>query len=164
MNICIRTLTASVALLGLSGAATMAQTTDTTTTPPAQQSTTQPGQAGTDMQAERYGSFDAQRDTFAGTVAGQYSADELIGKNVVGPDDETVGSVSDLLIDGENQISRVILDVGGFLGMGTRTVAVDIEQLQAPADDDDDLRISMTRDEVENLPEYERDDDGWFSS
>ncbi len=170
MNVYIRTLTASVALLGLSGAAALAQQqTDPNATPPAAGAPDQAGQTatGTDgMQGngERYGSFEAQRDTFEGTIAGEYTADELMGKDVVGPDDETVGTVADLLIDSNDQVSKVILDVGGFLGMGTRTVAVDIAELQAPAEEDGDLRINMTRDQVENLPEHERDDDGWFSS
>ena len=172
MNINMRTLTASIALLGLGGAVGLAgMPANATTTPPAQEGAaaagqTEPGTGGAAAMQEngdRFGSFEAQRDSFAGTIAGEYSADELIGKDVVGTDDETVGTIADLLIDHEDRVDRVLLDVGGFLGMGQRTVAVAIEELQPPAEEDGDFRVSMTREQVEDLPEYERDDDGWFS-
>ncbi|TVQ40912.1 MAG: PRC-barrel domain containing protein [Geminicoccaceae bacterium] len=170
MRMSFGTMTASLAMLALSGGVAVADQSpgSAMTQPPAQHGTTATGAplgAAAEMEngAEHFGSFAAEGERFDGTIAGGYSADELLGQSVVGPDDETVGSIADLLIGADNQVTRVLVDVGGFLGFGARTVAIDINALEPPVEDDGDFRIAMTREEVENLPEFEQDEQGWFS-
>ncbi|TVS00664.1 MAG: PRC-barrel domain containing protein [Rhodospirillales bacterium] len=148
----LRTLTAGVAMLGLAATAALAdQQSGRTGSNPDHQAT-----------SERAQQKPADRQAMA-TI----SADNLIGTDVVGPGDETVGTVTDLIIvrgdadrndRGEDyRIDKVVLDVGGFLGIGTKQVAIEMAELQMPAEEDGDLRVDMTREELENLPEYERD-------
>jgi hypothetical protein len=77
------------------------------------------------------------------------------------PDDNWVGDVSDLALTEDGEIEAVIVDVGGFLGIGTHTVALSMEQLQLRRGEGgwfgDDLRayVNATQEELEQLPEWE---------
>jgi hypothetical protein len=55
----------------------------------------------------------------------------------------------------------VIVDVGGFLGIGAKPVVLDIAQLSRRGDSED-LHTSMTREQLEALPRYERGADGYY--
>jgi sporulation protein YlmC with PRC-barrel domain len=116
--------------------------------------------AASGTMSDNYKSYSAAGKDFPGSVAGGYSAKDLMGKNIVGPDGKQIAEVADLVIDPDNSIKRVIVDVGGFLGIGAKPVAIDIDQLQKPADGKGDLRINMTKDQLNALPHYTRDDKG----
>lgn len=55
---------------------------------------------------------------------------ELIDLNVRSTADENVGEIEDVILDGDGKISRVVLSVGGFLGMGEHRVAVAWNELR----------------------------------
>lgn len=61
---------------------------------------------------------------------GMYRASELIGMDVRGANNEDIGEVGDVLIDRNGQVRAVVLDIGGFLGIGETHVAVPMEQVQ----------------------------------
>ncbi len=160
MKLDFRMLTASLALLGLGSGAVLAQqaSSDTDATKTESSETAE----ATQQDGERYGSFEATRDAFSGSVAGDYTAEELIGRDVVGPEDEHVATIGDLLIGHDDSVEKVVLDVGGFLGIGAKPVAVDIADLKKPAEQDGAFQISMTRDELEEMPQFEREGDTWM--
>jgi sporulation protein YlmC with PRC-barrel domain len=58
-----------------------------------------------------------------------WSVSDLNGKDVYGIEGESIGSVSDVLIS-QGGVSAVVIDVGGFLGIGSKSVAVDMATLQ----------------------------------
>lgn len=58
-----------------------------------------------------------------------WSVNDLMGKDVYGIEGEAIGSVSDVLIS-HGGVSAVVIDVGGFLGIGSKSVAVDTATLQ----------------------------------
>lgn len=102
-------------------------------------------------------------DAFGGTLPDGMPADTLIGLNVVDAAGESVGSVSDLLIGADNAVDRAIIDVGGFLGFGAKSVALEIDRLTV-AEGDGEVVVDVTRDELEAMPEWQRDDSGWFTT
>lgn len=61
----------------------------------------------------------------AGTVRGS----KFVGVPVIGMDHVRVGEIEDLLVDGSGQIRAVVIGVGGFLGLGEKSVAVAFDQL-----------------------------------
>jgi hypothetical protein len=68
---------------------------------------------------------------------------------------ENMGHVVDILVDRKADIRAVIIDFGGFLGVGSRKVAVDWHALQFPAKGKlDHLILSLNRKEVQLAPEY----------
>lgn len=83
------------------------------------------------------------------------TADMLTGANVRDASDSAIAEVSDLVLTAEGQVTHVVLDVGGFLGIGARSVALPMERLTvAQSGDSVSLWVDMTREELEALPEH----------
>ncbi len=82
--------------------------------------------------------------------------DEIIGAAVVTADGEDVGEVSGLARARADGSLHALIDVGGFLGLGERTVALPLERF----DHESERRLitRMTREELEQLPEYASDE------
>jgi hypothetical protein len=63
---------------------------------------------------------------------------EYLGQAVYGPGEQKVGTISNLLVDTTGRVAGVVLDVGGFLGIGTNEVAISFEALFPVREDDQD--------------------------
>jgi sporulation protein YlmC with PRC-barrel domain len=48
----------------------------------------------------------------------------LLGHSVVGENGSQLGRIIDLLVDGQGRVRAVVVDVGGFMGVGNRKVAL----------------------------------------
>jgi sporulation protein YlmC with PRC-barrel domain len=57
-------------------------------------------------------------------------ASKLLGASVYNAQNEHIGDVSDLYLSKQNQIANVIVQVGGFLGIGGKLVSVPMDKLQ----------------------------------
>jgi ribosomal 30S subunit maturation factor RimM len=60
----------------------------------------------------------------------EYSAYKLVGINVYNQGNEKIGEVKDILLEKSGKADKVILSVGGFLGLGERYVAVPYDQIK----------------------------------
>jgi len=80
------------------------------------------------------GSFLLASAAFAENPAASYQGDwrtsKVVGLNVYNDQNQNVGSINDLLTDKSGNIKAAVLSVGGFLGMGSRYVAVPFEKLK----------------------------------
>ena len=78
----------------------------------------------------------------------------LKGADIYGPDDSKVGSVSE--VHGTAPMSKVIVDVGGFLGIGAKPVAIDASRLDFMRDESGTVhgKTAMTKDQMKDLPEH----------
>ena len=89
----------------------------------------------------------------------QLTADKLDDQTVYGLNNESVGEIDELLLTQDGKIDRVVLDVGGFLGIGEREVAIPFDRMTILRSDSalDDFRIYVdsTQERLEALPEYE---------
>ncbi len=86
------------------------------------------------------------------------TAEELQGSYVYGPDDETVGEIDSLVLNDGGMIEKVVINVGGFLGLGEKQVAVTFPELRVLRNvegDDTRIYIDSTEEALEALPEYE---------
>lgn len=105
-----------------------------------------------------------QSSATAPAVTGaELSANEFIGDPVyvtriseAGETRESVGEVADLLFDESGAMKAVLVDVGGFLGVGEKRVAVDLSALSVTKGEDGDLTIStaLTQEQLEAAPIY----------
>jgi PRC-barrel domain len=111
-----------------------------------------------------YSSYNANSDAFTGQIAGGYTAEELIGADIENTNGDTIDEVSDLLIDDNNEVTHVLVDVGGVLGIGTKTVALPIDELTVAqgSSDEPTFVTAMSEDELEALPGYQ-EQDGMYS-
>jgi PRC-barrel domain len=87
-------------------------------------------------------------------ASGELTEANLVDAVIYGPDDEKVGTVSH--VHGMGQTSEVIVDVGGFLGIGAKPVALATTRLKFMRDESGSIHAttSMTRDEAKALPEH----------
>src|ERR1700704_111419 len=61
---------------------------------------------------------------------GTWRASKLVGLNVYNDNNESLGSINDLLTDKSGNIKAVIIGVGGFLGVGEHLVAIPFEKVK----------------------------------
>lgn len=107
--------------------------------------------------AERSKSGDGMAVKSEWVTATGMRTSKLIGANVVNPQGETIGEVSDVLVD--NGKPMLVLSVGEFLGMGGHEATVPLEKVTVyrQRDDADDLRVSlsMSKAQVKAMPEFD---------
>ncbi|WP_323803194.1 PRC-barrel domain-containing protein [Sulfitobacter litoralis] len=85
------------------------------------------------------------------------TAEDLEGSYVYGADDETVGEIGALIMGDNGEVGQVVINVGGFLGIGEKPVAVTWDELQIMKNaEGDDFRIYIDSSEeaLEAQPEY----------
>ena len=74
-----------------------------------------------------------------------------------------IGNINDIVLDRVGKVTGVLIDVGGFLGMGAHTVAVNMSSIKMVGDDatpndpsDFFLVVNSTKAALEAAPEYQR--------
>jgi sporulation protein YlmC with PRC-barrel domain len=88
-------------------------------------------------------------------IAGDVSATALIGARIRNENKDTVGTVEDLFVDDHGAISTVVVSVGGFLGIGARSVGVKWSDVRRSRDGNSVVLITtLGKDELEALPPY----------
>lgn len=85
------------------------------------------------------------------------SADDLRGIGVYGINDEQIGTIGDIVTNPDGSFDAVIVDVGGFLGLGAKPVAVGYDNLVFSADTFGNryLFLNATREQLEAQPTYD---------
>jgi sporulation protein YlmC with PRC-barrel domain len=61
---------------------------------------------------------------------GNWRASKMVGLNVYNDNNESLGSINDLLTDKSGNIKGVVVGVGGFLGVGEHLVAVAFDKIK----------------------------------
>jgi sporulation protein YlmC with PRC-barrel domain len=126
-------------------------------TPSAGNATTAPATHDTKAPPTNAGN-PSQRNTVL-TDTGDVRASKLIGTSVYNDRDEKVGSVDDVMLGKDNKADHVIVSVGGFLGMGTKLVAVPYTQLKLgdtknASSDNKVVMPGATKESLNGLPEF----------
>ncbi len=95
------------------------------------------------------------------TVFSTHEVQGILGREVLSTANEKMGRIVDVLVDvladRSGQVRAAIIDFGGFLGVGSRKIAVDWNALHFPTPGKPDERITLelTRDQVKEAPAYE---------
>jgi sporulation protein YlmC with PRC-barrel domain len=144
---------AVVLTLLLASSAAVAQTTPPAQRPPAAAPTATP---------------DAPKMPVTGQILAQDAntvlAKDLIGATIYAPDKTKVGSISDLILakDGRT-VEGFVVGVGGFLGIGEKSVAMKMDRLQIAQGAQGGLELTMDakKEELTNAPTFKskRDQD-----
>ena len=65
--------------------------------------------------------------------------------DVISPTGEDMGRIVDIMVDRSGQVRAAIIDFGGFLGVGTRKIAVDWRLIRFPSDGKmDNVMVDLT--------------------
>ena len=83
-------------------------------------------------------------------------ATSILGREVIGPDNKVIGRIVDVLVGDLGQPRAAIVDVGGFLGIGIRRIAIAWRALHFVPDPGKPGRITldMTIDQIRTTPQY----------
>ncbi|MFN4129771.1 MAG: PRC-barrel domain containing protein [Paracoccaceae bacterium] len=87
-------------------------------------------------------------------AAAEINASNLTDAVIYGPNDEKIGTVAH--VHGMGATMQAIVDVGGFLGIGTKSVALEVSDLNFMRDENGKVHAvtSWTKDQVKDLPEH----------
>lgn len=97
-----------------------------------------------------------ERAGYSTAMVDDLTAEDLTGARVYGINDEDIGEIGELLLTDDGKMDRAVIDVGGFLGIGERPVAVTFDELQiVRADDGGAVRVYIDSSEeaLEQQPE-----------
>ena len=82
---------------------------------------------------------------------------DLIGQTVYAPDKAKIGSISDLILSKDGKtVEGFVIGVGGFLGIGEKSVALKIDRLKMSSGSDGVMQLSMdvTKEELNKTPSF----------
>jgi sporulation protein YlmC with PRC-barrel domain len=86
------------------------------------------------------------------TTDGQVRIGKVVGASVYNDQNQSLGSVDDVLMSSDNKATAAVISVGGFLGMGEKLVSVPFDHLKIGKD-----RIVMpgaTKASLKDMPPY----------
>jgi sporulation protein YlmC with PRC-barrel domain len=174
--------TAAASLLALGSAAYAQNATDTGTTQPAQpQVVTPPAEnapsnnnmSGSDATGSNGGVISGSQPSPAAEAApanpppndavisaqsdGQVRADQLIGMTVYNDQGEKVGTVHDIILDKDGHASGVVLNVGGVLGIGAKSVGLTWKEIDVKPDQQA-VQISYSKEQLKAAPDFKTTD------
>lgn len=162
-------LFASAALLSL--ASPLAMTQDDGTASSQGASPTASERSGDGVGAGGGGAARAETEPGVGTDAGAapdlagMTVSELRDMPVTTSDGERVGRIGDFVLTDNNRLGEAVIDVGGFLGINRKAVAVDLATLAMSRSAEGSpgerhLVLNLTRRELEALPAWEKESGG----
>jgi hypothetical protein len=82
---------------------------------------------------------------------------DLIGQTVLAPDNAKIGNISDLLLSKDGKtVEGFVIGVGGFLGIGERSVALKMDQLKVMPGPEGTVKLQadLKKDELANAPPF----------
>jgi sporulation protein YlmC with PRC-barrel domain len=86
---------------------------------------------------------------------GDMAASALIGTKVRNANKESIGKINDIYLDKDAKVTDVVISVGGFLGVGSKDVAVKWSDLKLSRDDKSIvIMTSWTKDSLKAMPDY----------
>src|SRR5437763_16976876 len=88
---------------------------------------------------------------------GQIRATQMDGATVYDTQNQKVGDVKDIILDKDGKVAAVVLDVGAFLGIGGKYVAIGMNDLKITQDNNNKPRfaVDMTKDQLKAAQAYE---------
>lgn len=126
------------------------------------QTQTSPNPSATQDQSQLSGGTTGAASGSANFISSQSSnqwlASELKGAEVLGPGDEKIGNVDDILFDKDGRVAAYVVGVGGFLGIGAKDVALaptSFQVMQGKDSSDVKLKLSMTKDQLKQAQAFQ---------
>ena len=96
------------------------------------------------------------RPTFVAQNPSDMVTSKLVGLTIQNNANETIGEIADVVLDDKNTVKSWVVGVGGFLGLGTKYVAIDPSALKITRVDNASLKavIDTNKDQLRAAPEY----------
>ena len=79
----------------------------------------------------------------------------ILGQAVADPSGKEIGRLVDVLVGEQGEPEAAVIDVGGFMGVGSRKIAVQWSALRfSPADTKHRITLDLALDQIKDAPEY----------
>ena len=100
------------------------------------------------------------RQDYAIVDVSTMGTDNLIGASVYSYDNDNLGDIGEIVLSEDGKTDAVVIDVGGFLGIGEKPVAVAFEDLEFRADESGTLYVftQFTEEQLEAATEYNKEE------
>ena len=94
--------------------------------------------------------------TLSATFVDSSEARGILGRAVKDATGANMGHIVDVVVDPSGQLLAAVIDFGGFLGVGSRKIAVEWSALKfgRAVKDGGDVHLELTRDQLKAAPEY----------
>ena len=89
----------------------------------------------------------------------QWLASKFKGTDVLGSDNQKIGDVSDILFDKTGKVEAFVISVGGFLGVGSKEVALapsSFDVVPGSNDSAPKLKLAATKDQLKDAQNFAR--------
>ena len=87
-----------------------------------------------------------------GIQADEIRASKMIGSSVYDVQNRKIGSVADVILNKDGKVDAVVIDVGSFLGMGGKNIAVLPNELKT---DNNRLTLDRTKEQLQQMANYD---------
>src|SRR5205085_9631348 len=143
-------MTAALALMVAAAVPAYAQTSSSSTSSPSTSASS--------------ASSSATHATATQLQPGQIRATQMDGSTVYDTQNQKVGDVKDIILDRDGKVAAVVLDVGAFLGIGGKYVAIGMNDLKITQDNNNSNKprftVDMTKDQLKSAQAYDLNGNG----
>lgn len=84
----------------------------------------------------------------------QLKMESVLGRDVRTAYDEDGGRVIDILFDGQGRVRAAVVEFGGFLGIGTRKIAIEWSAFRLAGRQ---IVVDVTHEQLRRAPEYRKE-------
>jgi hypothetical protein len=99
-----------------------------------------------------------EKTTVPATVVGGEQLESVLGIEALSSTGDDMGRIVDIIVDRTGQVRAAIIDFGGFLGVGSRKIAVDWRSLHFDPKKAGAVAVNLTKDQLRVAPVYKADE------
>lgn len=99
-----------------------------------------------------------EKTSVPATVVDEQQLESVLGIDALSSTGENMGRIVDLIVDRDGQVRAAIIDFGGFLGVGSRKIAVDWRSLHFDPRKAGVIVVNLTKDQLRVAPVYKADE------
>ncbi|WOI55308.1 PRC-barrel domain-containing protein [Palleronia sp. LCG004] len=113
------------------------------------------GMSGDNMSGDEMASEEQPAQPVEGQIVMQDEdsilANDLIGSPVYSQDGDSIGEINDMIVQLDGTVQGIVIGVGGFLGIGEKSVALEMDSLSTQTDENGNIQLvtSATQEDLE---------------
>ena len=115
--------------------------------PPSQQAAAAPSPQNDDKSKE-------EKTSVPATVVDGEQLESVLGIEALSSTGDNMGRIDDIIVDRSGEVRAAIIDFGGFLGVGSRKIAVDWRSLHFDPKKAGAVVVNLTKDQLRVAPVY----------
>ena len=151
----LKKLMVSTALSAVLATAAFAQSTS----PPSSSTPAQVSSPANETSGKMNNEMSGKMNFISSQKPDQWLASKFRGTDVVGSDNQKVGDVSDILFDKSGKVEAFVISVGGFLGVGSKEVALapsSFDVVPGQNGSADKLKLAATKEQLKDAQNFAR--------